>query len=638
MRRAGRFRAVASVAVSAALLAIAASTAPAAGAGSTAQAGPLPPPVEVRQEPDGVALGDPSFEPAPGARADFGRLGGSVYQIEIPDDWNGKLVLFLHGYEELGTEANTGPPDTRRYFVGKGYAWGASSFSSTSWIPGRAADETAALWDYFARTYGRPMRTYVTGFSMGGLGTQIVAERYADRFDGALALCGSAGGTPAVASNADFFAAAAYAAGVTQAEFDGSGVETLISDRILPALQHRKVHERFEKIMVDLSGGQRAFDREGFRAEETTNWRRVSLVVQARIAPNRDTVYRLSRRAGVSSDEFNRAVVRLPVDAAGLQTFLDGSETTGNLRMPLLSLHSTGDGQVPIEQARIHQRIVDAAGKSDLLVQRVLRDPSHCGFTNTEIEASFDDLVGWVEQGRKPTGHDVLMDDWRRLRPRYELNPRPGTREANTVKGARDRVVLRGKVTRDGRPFDADTLGVELRRDGLVTPCQFALTPVTDGRYRITVQSDTEAGGCGASGGDLVLWTFVDGERLYSREKVPWPGDGSTKTFDATFSTSEPNGVGAPAMGFAGEVYRRDGTQLGPGTRVEAYVGETRCAVASVRRTGNFSGFSMIIAGPATVPGCAPGATLTFRIDGRPAVETAVNDADERGSLDLSLP
>src|SRR5262245_41520565 len=44
---------------------------------------PLPPPVQVRPEPE-VALGDPAFEPLPGARADFGRLGGSVYQIEVP--------------------------------------------------------------------------------------------------------------------------------------------------------------------------------------------------------------------------------------------------------------------------------------------------------------------------------------------------------------------------------------------------------------------------------------------------------------------------------------------------------------------------------------------------------------------------
>ena len=43
--------------------------------------------------------------------------------------------------------------------------------------------------------------------------------------------------------------------------------------------------------------------------------------------------------------------------------------------MPLLTLHTTGDGQVPIEQARILQRRVDAAGRHRRLVQRVICGP-----------------------------------------------------------------------------------------------------------------------------------------------------------------------------------------------------------------------------------------------------------------------
>src|SRR3990172_11551833 len=62
---------------------------------------PIPSPVTFRQEPEGVTLADPSFEALPGARADFGRLGGAVYRIEMPDDWNGRLVLDMHGFEEL---------------------------------------------------------------------------------------------------------------------------------------------------------------------------------------------------------------------------------------------------------------------------------------------------------------------------------------------------------------------------------------------------------------------------------------------------------------------------------------------------------------------------------------------------------
>jgi hypothetical protein len=56
-----------------------------------------------------------------------------------------------------------------------------------------------------------------------------------------------------------------------------------------------------------------------------------------------------------------------------------------------------------------------------------------------------------------------------------------------------------------------------------------------------------------------------------------------------------------------------------------------------VRRTGNFSGFILNVAGPASVPGCARGATLTFRIDGRPALETAVNRPGAQPTLDLTL-
>ena len=201
----------------------------------------LPPPVPIRPEPDGVTLGDPTFTALPGARADFGRLGGTVYQIEIPVRWNHKLVLFMHGFGELAAITRASAPHIRHYLIDQGYAWGASSFSSTSLIPGRAADETAALWDRFARRYGRPARTYVTGTSMGGAATNLAAERYGNRFDGGLALCG-ASGTAASDIATNFFVAAAWATGVSQAEYDASpSVHDLIVQRIQPAGMYAQV-------------------------------------------------------------------------------------------------------------------------------------------------------------------------------------------------------------------------------------------------------------------------------------------------------------------------------------------------------------------------------------------------------------
>jgi pimeloyl-ACP methyl ester carboxylesterase len=604
-----------------------------AGAGER----PLPPPVEVRQEPE-VALEDPAFEPLPGARADFGRLGGAVYQTEIPDNWNGRLVLDLHGYGELAAETGVSPPDFRRYLVTHGIAWGASSFSSTSLIPGRAADETAAVWDHFVRTHGRPERTYITGWSMGGAATHIAAERYADRFDGALALCGAAGQTPAVGIGTNFFVAAAYAAGVTQAEFDASSdVRALIRDRIRPALADPQVRERFESIMVDLTGGPRRFAREGIRDEEQTNWRRVELLVAAGLAPNADTTYRLGRRSPVTSDEFNSDVIRLRTNDEVLRSFLDGNETTGKIQIPMVTIHSTGDGQVPIEQAQMLRRQVEAAGKGEMLVQRVIGDLGHCGFTTREQEAGLEALMAWVERGVKPKGTDVLVDDLRKLDRTFELVPRPDTPEADDVPGARKRVTLRGSLSLDGAPLDARFLGAVVQRNGLVTPCQYTLSSVRGGRYEITVLADPEARGCGAKDAEVVLWTFAQDEKLFGSEALPWPGNGRTANFDAGFSASAPNGAALPTAEFGGEVYDRRGRHLPPGTRVEAYVGETRCGVSSVRRTGSFTGYTLAVVGPDSIPACARRAPLTFRIDGRPALETTVNEPDGDELFDLTL-
>src|SRR5262245_53334768 len=41
---------------------------------------------------------DAAFEALPGAKGSSGKYEGGVYRIEIPDNWNGDLVLWAHGY------------------------------------------------------------------------------------------------------------------------------------------------------------------------------------------------------------------------------------------------------------------------------------------------------------------------------------------------------------------------------------------------------------------------------------------------------------------------------------------------------------------------------------------------------------
>jgi hypothetical protein len=203
--------------------------------------------------------------------------------------------------------------------------------------------------------------------------------------------------------------------------------------------------------------------------------------------------------------------------------------------------------------------------------------------------------------------------------------------------GAEDRVVVRGRATLDGVPFDAQYLGAVVKRRGLVTPCQYALPRVRDGRFAITVRARSEALGCGAAGSEIFLWTFVQDQIVYSDQSVRWPGNGKTARFDPGFSISAPTGGVGPIVGFAGEIFDARHRRLPPGAHVEARIGETLCAVATTRRIDNFTGFSIDVVGPDSIPGCAIGATITFRVNGRDAHETAVNQAGQGASLNLSL-
>lgn len=210
------------------------------------------------------------------------------------------------------------------------------------------------------------------------------------------------------------------------------------------------------------------------------------------------------------------------------------------------------------------------------------------------------------------------------------------------VPGAAERATLRGALTLDGAPLDAEFLGVRAVRNGLPAACQYTIPAVIQGRYEVEVVSDAEVSGCGAPGAELLLWVFAGDAIIFSEQTVPWPGSGATAPFDASFSSDAREGASKPATEFKGHLFDRDGSMLPGGTVIEAFVGDVRCGVISLRYGDGFEGYyTLVVAGPESVPGCTEGARLTFRLDGQPAVETAVNDLGrgnaDRPDLDLTV-
>ena len=110
------------------------------------------------------------FDALPGTSTTryWGVHGGAGYKIEVPDDWNGDLVLYAHGFRGTGLELTVSDPRLRRYLVTHGYAWAASSYSTNGYDVRQGVKDTHALGELFNGLVGHPRRTYLTGHSMGG--------------------------------------------------------------------------------------------------------------------------------------------------------------------------------------------------------------------------------------------------------------------------------------------------------------------------------------------------------------------------------------------------------------------------------------------------------------------------------------
>ncbi|WP_395399551.1 serine aminopeptidase domain-containing protein [Pseudoduganella sp. UC29_106] len=129
-----------------------------------------------------------------------GRLpSGAAYVIDVPADWNGRLLLFSHGYARgPANPARNVSRNEKDDLLKQGYALAGSSYASVGWALEEAVPDQLATLDAFATQVGKPQRTYAWGSSMGGLVTIALLERAPQRFDGGIVMCASAGGAPAM--------------------------------------------------------------------------------------------------------------------------------------------------------------------------------------------------------------------------------------------------------------------------------------------------------------------------------------------------------------------------------------------------------------------------------------------------------
>jgi pimeloyl-ACP methyl ester carboxylesterase len=365
-----------------------------------------------------------------------GVLDGAAYRIEVPANWNGKLVMYAHGYVGTGNTLVITNPSIRRHLLQNGYAWAASSYTKNNYDVRVGVEDTNALAQAFTqiaaargRSLAAPQRTYIVGHSMGGhiAAAAIEAETQATakhrvRYDGAVPMCGVMGDTELF----NYFSAAQVTAqalaGVAQHPLtDWAAISARVGAALFTTFPSVPTQTglAYWSVLQNLTGGPRPLFDLGmavggsfaavwgvFGSDGT-----VSGILNSPVNDTRAFRYVIDGQPDASA-ALNASVQTVVPAADANRLRRDGLRwipvTPGQIGVPVVTLHTLGDMYVPFSMQQIYQRRVAAQGNGGWLVQRAIRGASHCDFTVAEQTEAFQAMVQWEQGGSKPAGDDVL--------------------------------------------------------------------------------------------------------------------------------------------------------------------------------------------------------------------------------------
>ncbi|GIF20166.1 dienelactone hydrolase [Actinoplanes tereljensis] len=383
------------------------------------------------------------FTALPGATVHTGITGGAAYRIEVPAGWNGKLVVYAHGYRGTGTTVYVDNPDLRQHYLDTGYAWAASSYATNGYDVGQGVRDSYGLIGLFRQLTGfAPRSVIMTGESMGGQVTAVAIETYPRTFSGAMPYCGVLGDT----SLFDYFLDAnVTAAALTDVKI--SFPRTVPPDsyqdewraqvaRILPALGVTAgrppvltaTGKTWSDVVERRTGGERpGFDGAFSYWNTATSLAPLndlpflfglypglsggtSNIAPGNVTDNRFTFYRSTDRRRPTAAEWrlNASVLRVKHTASADPGLAGIPRVDGNPRIPVLSLHDIGDLFVPFSMEQIYASRAAAHGRAGNFVSRAIRGTGHCDFTQPELTEAFDALTTWIQTGHRPAGDAIL--------------------------------------------------------------------------------------------------------------------------------------------------------------------------------------------------------------------------------------
>ena len=370
---------------------------------------------------------------------------GAKYTIKCPPGaWNGTLWLYSHGYVAPG---GRNPADyaqdrvTASWLLGRGFALAGSSYASTGWAVAQALPDQIATKAAFGTDFGAPRQTIAWGASVGGMVTAGLVQDFPGQFSAALPLCGVLAGGAAfwnlgvgsafafqqlldpsvqVVSIADRAANRASAEGAAVAAQqsppgrarlalvaalgDVPGWFTPLSPEPAPGDFGAQEENQFlwgTAADIPFSFDYRA-ELEARAGGNPSSTAGVNFARQLRLSPDFAEVVALYQAAGLNLNADLATLQRATPIAASPRAadyLARNVSFTGQVRVPVLSLHTTGDGLVAVQNEQAYRAVVNRDGNGRFLRQAFVDRAGHCAFTPAELVAGIRVLLSRLHAG-----------------------------------------------------------------------------------------------------------------------------------------------------------------------------------------------------------------------------------------------
>ncbi len=345
------------------------------------------------------------------AKIDSGVVNQAKYRILFPQNWKGKLVMYAHGYEFMGSRPlqSQNPEFLTRMqpFLERGFAVAASDYQYQGFALPQGVDDTEALRQYFISKYGQPDSTFMVGHSMGGGITLATIENLGKNYNGALPLC-PLSSRPYLQCRKEYD---------MYATFNGlfPNVVTSLSEIFdlskpyqaqSPSRMMAKVRAIKKAILAKDSALAVAFakrfdlklDDLPFSLFFNENvLRDVAQKAQGNPFDNTNTLY-----SGFPDNLLvNQKAERLPA-TANPDVIFSKYDRSGNINVPTVLMHTVYDQLIPATYGVVNfENMVHQQHKDQYFTVKYTNGQGHCNFTPQQTGKAFDELRTWVKTGNK---------------------------------------------------------------------------------------------------------------------------------------------------------------------------------------------------------------------------------------------